>query len=104
VVKEIVDKIRNAEVKAEKLVKDAEAKAEQDVAQFARERTKQLEKIKAENDEIRRRALDEAEEKARQEEARILDEAQINMNGLRAAAEKKKEEAILLTIRKILEQ
>jgi len=40
VVKAIVDKIKNAEVKADKLVKDAEAKLGQHVVQFEKEREK----------------------------------------------------------------
>jgi V/A-type H+-transporting ATPase subunit G/H len=104
VVKAIVDKIKNAEVKADKLVKEAEAKVEQNVVTFTRDREKRLEAVEKENKEIRGKALEEAEAQAKKEEARILDDAQKEMNALRAAADKKKEEAVLLIIRKILDQ
>lgn len=103
-VKAIVDKIKNAEVKADKLVREAETKAEQNVVKFGRDGEKRLEAIEKENKEIRVKAFAEAEAQAKKEEARILDDAQKDMNALRAAADKKKEEAVLLIIRKILEQ
>jgi len=104
VVKAIVDKIKNAEIKADKLVKEAQAKAEQNVVKFARDRERRLEAIEKENKEIRLKTLEEAESKAKKEEAKILEDAQKEMNALRAGADKKKEQAVLLIIRKIVDK
>jgi vacuolar-type H+-ATPase subunit H len=104
VVKAIVDKIRDAEVKAEKIAKDAETKAEQDTVKFARDREKRLETIRKENEDLRRKTLEDADARAKKEESQILTDAQKETNALRAASDKKKEEAISLIIRKILEQ
>ncbi|MBN2223676.1 MAG: hypothetical protein JW765_03280 [Deltaproteobacteria bacterium] len=103
-VKAIVDKIRDAEVKAEKIVKDAEAKAAQDTVKLARDREKRLETIRKENEDLRRKTLEDADTRAKKEESQILADALKETNVLRAASDKKKEEAISLIIRKILEQ
>ncbi len=103
-VKAIVNKLRDAETRAENLVKDAEAKAGQNAAQFDKAREKRLQKMYAESDALREKALKEADARAKQEETQILADAQKEMNTLRAAADKRKEEAISLIIRKILEQ
>jgi len=104
VVKAIIDKIKNAEIKADNLVKEAEEKADQNILKFGRDKEKRLQSVESENKEIRSKALDEAESRAKKEESQILDDAQKEINALRAASEKKKEEAVLLIIRKILEQ
>jgi V/A-type H+/Na+-transporting ATPase subunit G/H len=104
VVKAIVDKLRDAEKEAEKLVKDAEAKAAKDTVRYEREREKRLKNVHAEIESMRQRALVEAELLAEHEETEILAGAQREMNTVRAHADKKKEEAISLIIRKILEQ
>jgi V/A-type H+-transporting ATPase subunit G/H len=104
VVKAIVDKLRDAEKEAEKLVKDAGAKATEDAVRYEREREKRLKNVRAEIEAMREKALNEAEMRAEHEETRILSEAQREINTVRAHADMKKEEAISLIIRKILEQ
>ncbi len=103
-VKAIVDKLKDAEMRAERLVKDAEAKAGRDAVRFEKEMEKRLRNVRAENEAAREKALKEAEELAKREETHILAEAQREVNALRASADKKKEEAVLLIIKKIVAQ
>ncbi|MBN1572612.1 MAG: hypothetical protein JW984_05375 [Deltaproteobacteria bacterium] len=95
-VKKIVDKIKDAETRGEKLIKDAEMDAESKVIEFEKERANRLKKMEKENESARKELLAEAEERGKVEESNILSEAQKEMNLLRAAADKKKGEAVKL--------
>ena len=95
-VKRIVDKIKNAETRGEKLINDAEADAESKVVEFEKEKANRLKKLEKENESERVKLLEEAEERGKIEESNILSEAQKEMNQLRAAADKKKDKAVKL--------
>ena len=98
VVKSIVDKIKEAEERAEKVIKDAEADVEAQIAGFEKERERRLKNIEEESDKTRKKLFAEADEKGAAEESKILDEAQQEMNKLRAKADKRKDEAISLIL------
>jgi vacuolar-type H+-ATPase subunit H len=102
-VKEIVDRIRDAEIRAEKLVADANADSRAWMVDFARKRQGRLDLLSRENEALRKEMLSEAEKRAGAEESEILARSQEEINRLRAGAEKKKEEAIAAILRRILE-
>jgi vacuolar-type H+-ATPase subunit H len=101
VVKSIVDKIKEAEDRAEKVIKDAEADVEAQLTGFEKERERRLKGVEEESGKIREKLLAEADKKGSAEESKILDEAQQEMNKLRAKADKRKDEAISLILSSI---
>ncbi len=102
-VKNTIGKIKDAEGKGEKLIKEAEADFQARVSDFQKGREKRLRQLEAENLGLKAKIMGEAEEKAKAEESKILSDAQKEMNSLRASADKNKEAAISLIIEKIFE-
>lgn len=102
-VEKIIDRIKDAEVRAEKLVKDAHADSRARIVDFGKARHSRLDLLSREKEAAREKALKEAEERAGAEESEILARSQEEINRLRAGAEKRKEEAIALILRRILD-
>jgi vacuolar-type H+-ATPase subunit H len=103
-IKQTIDKIKGAEARAERLLRDAEADAEARVRGFAQERTSRLDELSRQNEALRKRTIERAEAEAAAQEAEILARAQEEMNALRAAARRKKEEAVSFIVRTIQRQ
>jgi vacuolar-type H+-ATPase subunit H len=100
-IKETIDKIKDAENRAERLVTKACADAEGRIQDFAKERASRLGELSRRNEALRQRMIERAEKEAAAQESEILARAQEEMNALRAAADRKKEEAVLFIVRTI---
>ena len=100
-VKEIIEKLKNAENRSEELIKEAEADAQGKFLDFQKEKERHLEGISNKNIAIRKKTIDDAEKEAKKEESNILATAQEEMNHIRALSDKKREKAVSLIIEKI---
>jgi vacuolar-type H+-ATPase subunit H len=103
VVREIIDKIRDAEIRAEKLIEDARIDADRTLARFYESREQRLREAHRRNEEIEKQLIAEAEGEAGKQESAILTDAQKEMNVLRASADRKKQEAVSFIIKRIAE-
>ena len=101
-VRQTVTKIKDAEERAERLMKDAETKARELVIGFQNEHELRFKTAEEENRALHLSLLAQAEKSALAEEKKILDEAQEEMNAIRASADKKREKAVTFIFQKIL--
>lgn len=102
-VKNTISKIKDAEGKGEKLIKDAESDFQTRISDFQNGREKRLRQLEAENSSLGAKIISEAEKEAKAEESKILSDAQKEMNSLRASADKNREAAVSLIIDKIFQ-
>ena len=102
--KDIIGSIKKAEASSEQLIKKAEARAKTSQTDFEKKREDVLEESRKKNESVRKELMKRAEVEAAAAESRILEEAQQEINKIRAGADKSRDAAVNLIVEKMFDQ